>query len=288
MSGRHDVTLGHLVAGVVGLAMMRHWYVDGAENEARFAELRDVLGRLDEVPFSIALNPSHRDLDAGYAEWAASYDGANPMVAAEEAVVLPLLDRLAGPDVAALDAACGTGRHAALLSERGCVVHGIDRSEAMLSLARAKVPAASFGRGDVCHLPFASAGFDLAVVSLALCHLADPTDALVELRRVLRDDGTLVIADPHPSSLVVGGQAFYGIDEAGGGRRLSWVRNHYHTASTWLRAFRAAGLRVEDCLEPSYSEGQMAASPAARFYPEAVRAAMEGLAGLWVWVVRPG
>ena len=68
----------------------------------------------------------------------------------------------------------------------------------MVGVAREKLPEVRFEIGDVEHVPFDDASFDLAVVSLALCHLADPGDAVIELARVLRPGGTLVITDPHP------------------------------------------------------------------------------------------
>lgn len=270
--------------GTLGLSLIRHWYVDGQANKTRVAELRDLLGRLDQEPYAMALNPVSRDLDTGYAEWAETYDGPNPMVAAEEAVVHAILDRHAGPGVRALDAGCGTGRHAAFLAEQGCRVTGTDRSGAMLERARGKVPGAEFHLADLRELPFRDRTFDLAVVSLALSHLADPTDALVELCRVLRSGGTLVISDPHPSSLALGGQAFYGGPRDG--VQLRWVRNHHHPASTWLRGFRTAGLEVVDCAEPPYSEAEAALHPASAEYPEATRTAMVGFPFLWVWTLR--
>jgi SAM-dependent methyltransferase len=48
-----------------------------------------------------------------------------------------------------LDLGCGTGRHAALLAERGYTLSGVDLSEEMLTLARAANPNASFSQGDV-------------------------------------------------------------------------------------------------------------------------------------------
>lgn len=272
------------MAGVIGLALIRHWYLDGDVNNARMAELSDLLGRLDEPPFSKAVNPVNRDLDAGYADWAASYDGPNPMIESEEAAVRPILESLAGPGVQVLDAACGTGRHAAFLTDHGCTVTGVDQSEAMLAVARSKVPGARFECADIRDLPYKDGEFDLVVISLALSHLADPTGALVELRRVLLPGGTLVITDPHPSCLVVGGQAFYGSVEPG--RPVSWIRNHYHSTSTWLRAFRTAGLVVEDCQEPTYTDAQIVSNPAASAYPDALLPAIAGLSSLWVWTLR--
>ena len=55
------------------------------------------------------------------------------------------------PPVRTLDVACGTGFLTQHLS--GQVV-GLDQSESMLEIARARVPAASFVRGDGVELPF--------------------------------------------------------------------------------------------------------------------------------------
>jgi ubiquinone/menaquinone biosynthesis C-methylase UbiE len=281
------VTFDHYLAGVVGLGLMRHWYADGDANEARLAELADVLSKRSEFPYCLELSPAERSVHDGYAEWAESYDGPNPMIELEEAVVNPMLERLASPGLRALDAACGTGRHARLLDAWGCVTTGIDQSEAMLEVARSKVPNASFEHGDLERMPFDDDSFDLAVVSLALCHLPDPTTAVVELARVLAPGGTLVVADPHPMGGILGGQAFYG--GIGKGRTMTFVRNHRHSASTWLRAFAAAGLVVADCIEAPFTDEQIAGDPSAEFHPEAARAACTDLPSVWVWELgRPG
>ena len=278
------ITADQYFAGVIGLSLLRNWYVDADANEARMAELSTVLARRDEFPYSFRLDPQERALPAGYAEWAEMYDGPNPLIETEEFVVRPILERLAQPSVRALDAACGTGRHAAYLHDRGCTVTGVDQSLEMLAVARSKVSEVRFEQGDIERLSFAGDSFDLVVVSLAVCHLADPTAAVDELARVLRPGGTLVITDPHPAGGMVGGQAFYGGIVPG--RPMTWVRNHYHLASTWLRAFRTAGLLVEDCIEPAMGRAQIESSPASRVFPDATRTAVEGLPGLWVWVLR--
>ncbi len=276
-----DIIAAHFVAGILGSALLRHWYVDGDANQRRMAELAGVLERLDESPLSWRLNPVERPLEQGYEEWAPDYDGANPMIEAETPIVRSMLTPLAGQGVRALDAACGTGRHTEFLTGLGCDTVGVDRSEAMLSAARAKCPAARFEAGDVEALPFEEATFDLAVISLALCHLADPTAAVVELGRVLRPGGTLVISDPHPTNAVVGGQAFYGGITPE--RPMTWVRNHYHLTSTWLSAFERADLRVAECREVPPSDEQIEAIPIYPFFPEATRMGIEGLPVLWAW-----
>ena len=240
-----------------------------------------MVARLGEFPFSLALNPEERTLLDGYAEWAPVYDGPNPLIEAEEPLVRPLLAEHAGPGVRALDAPCGTGRHNAFLAGLGCNTVGVHQSAEMLAIARPKVPSARFEQAGLDGLPFGDASFDLAVCSLAMCHLADPTVAIVELGRVLRVGAVLVISDPHPLMAMSGGQAFYGGIEPG--RPMTWVRNHSHRASTWLRAFRAADFVVVDCFEPVVTEAQIRAHPAVVFYPEAARGAVEDLPAMWVW-----
>jgi SAM-dependent methyltransferase len=279
-----DITAGHYFAGTIGLALIRHWYLDGDHNDARIGELKALLERLDEYPNSLVLNPAERELLAGYEEWSADYDGPNPLIEGEEPLIRPILDRLITPGCRALDAACGTGRHAAFLTGRGCDVTGVDQSTAMLDVARANVPTARFEVGDLEALPYDDETFDLVTISLALCHIADPTMAISELGRVLVPGGSLVITDPHPmGGGIIGGQAFYGGIVPG--RSMTWVRNHYHLASTWLGAFAAAGLTVQVCIESPMTELQLAATPAMAFYPDAVRSAMSDLPNLWVWVV---
>ena len=272
-----DITEQHCAAGTLGLALLRGWYVDGVANERLAVAIRALL---DEP--GTPINPAPEAMLAGYAAWSARYDGDNPMIETEEAVVLPVLDQLAASGVRALDAGCGTGRHASHLVSRGCVTIACDQSSDMLAIARHKVLDATFVRARLTDLPFDDGAFDLATVALALCHLPDPTPALAELRRVLRVGGDLVISDPHANGMVVGGQAFFR-DGAG---RIRWVTNHYHSASTWLQAFRHVGFQVVDCVEPGYSDAHVATNPAARDHPEAARAAVDGLPSLWIWHLR--
>jgi malonyl-CoA O-methyltransferase len=87
------------------------------------------------------LPPAPRQIDVleGYGRWAATYEqdmDGHPLALAESAAMRALLPECQG--VAALDAACGTGRYARLLAERGArAVFGVDQSAAMLERARA-------------------------------------------------------------------------------------------------------------------------------------------------------
>jgi SAM-dependent methyltransferase len=117
---------------------------------------------------------------------------ANPYTALYEAPGLrALLPPVAGLRV--LDAGCGGGRTSAWLVEQGAAVVGIDASEELLTLARERLPAASFVRGDLAEpLPFEDDAFDLVVAGLVMHYLRDWAPPLRELRRALRPGGALV------------------------------------------------------------------------------------------------
>jgi SAM-dependent methyltransferase len=81
-----------------------------------------------------------------------------------------------------LDLACGHGRHAIPLAERGFAVTGYDSSEPFLEQARASAAARGVAvhwlRGDMRALPFA-AEFDAAInVFTAFGYFDDPEDDL--------------------------------------------------------------------------------------------------------------
>ena len=97
-----------------------------------------------------------------------------------------------------LDVGCGTGAFldAAAGAWPGLELFGVDLSAGMLERARARLsPDVALAVADVQRLPFDDAQFDVAV-SLSSFHFwPDPVAALVELRRVLRPGGQLVITD---------------------------------------------------------------------------------------------
>jgi ubiquinone/menaquinone biosynthesis C-methylase UbiE len=87
------------------------------------------------------------------------------------------------PPIRTLDVACGTGfltRHL-----RGDVV-GLDASERMLEIARARAPQARFETGDALSLPFEDGSFERVFTSYFYCHLEDEERErfLAETRRV--------------------------------------------------------------------------------------------------------
>ena len=109
---------------------------------------------------------------------------------ASDQLIPALLDSVgATTKLRALDLCCGQGNAAEALVSRGCHVVGIDFSPAMLTLARQRVPSATFFEGDAQDLPFTDAEFDIVVSNVGVCHVPDQPRALSEIRRVLRPQG---------------------------------------------------------------------------------------------------
>ncbi len=141
----------------------------------------------------------------GYTLFASVYDQWQRTYGAEYAdLVAPRVDRrlaqlLGGPPRKLIDLACGTGTHAVRQARRGVAVTGLDLSQAMLAIARAKSEAAG------CPVTLVHAdmrSFDLpkpvdAVTCLyaSLNHLADAADLARAFERVaahLRPGGAFV------------------------------------------------------------------------------------------------
>jgi SAM-dependent methyltransferase len=278
---RH-VRLSELLAGVEGLALLRHLY-DGtdAAAERRLGELRAIL---DDEALSAGELIRELTVKAGYAAWAETYeDPGNPIIALEQAAVWGLLDPLAPGQ--ALDAACGTGRHARHLVERGHTVIGFDCTAEMIARAEVAVPGATFLEGELTAIPVADGEADLAVCALALSHLAELGGAVAELARVLAPGAHLVVSVLHPFLALLGWQAPFA---AAGGER-GFIREHAHSHSDYLAAFGAAGLELLDCLELELTADHVKDKRRAfRYAPEAVAAAYVGIPGVLIWhVIKP-
>ena len=86
-----------------------------------------------------------------------------------------------------LDVACGSGYAAMMAAERGLDVAGIDASERLIEIARARVPAGDFRVGDMRALPFETDSFD--VVSSFTGIFPGWEQAMDEAVRVMRPGG---------------------------------------------------------------------------------------------------
>lgn len=92
-----------------------------------------------------------------------------------------------------LDAGCGGGGACVLAAARGCEVTGFDASDALLGIARERLPQARLVHGDLEALPFADGHFDAALAANSIIFAEDIRQAVRELRRVVRPGGRLVV-----------------------------------------------------------------------------------------------
>lgn len=98
-----------------------------------------------------------------------------------------------GPGTHLLDAGCGAGGASVLAARRGALVNGLDAAEALLAIARARLPEGDFRVGDVAALPYADAAFDAIIAADVLPYVADPRGALREFRRVCAPGGRIAV-----------------------------------------------------------------------------------------------
>lgn len=240
----HQHPLAYLL-GLEGVALMRAFAGehDRGFTQARIAEVRALLDAADVLGPGVDVAPL--STVAAYDGWAPAYDGpGNAIFDIEERVMLPLLDGL--PVGVAVDAACGTGRLSSHLAHRGHEVHGFDTSPAMVALARAKVVGAAFAEADLRALPMADGSADLVVCALALTHLPDLAEAFVELTRVLRPGGHLVVSDTRGHYT---GSGLYPLVQRDTAGAIGYIPNWRRSTGDYLRAALAVGLRVRACEE---------------------------------------
>ena len=99
----------------------------------------------------------------------------------------------------ALDVGCGNGDFLLSLKRRGWEVHGVEYSAEAAELARAKGIAVH--RGELTSAAFPANFFDLVTLWHVAEHLPEPLTELAEVRRILRDDGLIVLEVPNSDCL---------------------------------------------------------------------------------------
>ncbi len=167
---------------------------------------------------------------ARYDAW---YDGpaGAAVFSSEVACLRPLLAGLAGPWA---EIGVGGGRFAAAL---GAEV-GLDPAAAPLALARARGIHVIRGVGE--RLPFRPGVFGAVLVVVTVCFAADPAALLAEARRVIRDDGAVVLGEVFAESAW---GRFYQRKGAAGHPFYSAAR--FLTRQQALAMVTAAGLQVQ-------------------------------------------
>ncbi len=92
-----------------------------------------------------------------------------------------------------LEVGCGSGVFLRAAADHGAHVFGLDASEALLEIARARVPDADLRLGDLQFLPYESGSFDVVAGFNSFFFAADMVDALREAGRVARSGAPVVI-----------------------------------------------------------------------------------------------
>ena len=92
-----------------------------------------------------------------------------------------------------LDIGCGTGVFLRVAADRGAAVSGLDASEALLEIARERVPTADLRVGEMQSLPWEDDSFDLVTGFNSFFFADDMVAALREARRVTKPLAPVVI-----------------------------------------------------------------------------------------------
>jgi SAM-dependent methyltransferase len=176
-------------------------------------------------------------------------------------------------DKRVLEVGCGSAPCSRWLAARGARPVALDLSRGMLAAAaeqnRSTGIAVPLVQAGAEHLPFADGSFDLACSAFgAVPFVAEPVQVMREVFRVLRPGGRWVFAvnhpmrwmfsdDPGPAGLTVT-QSYFDrtpyveVDDAG---RATYVE-HHRTLGDRVRDVVAAGLVLDDLVEPEWPEGR--------------------------------
>ena len=231
--------------GLEGIALLRAFTGehDREFTHARLREIHALLAAPDAFGAGTEATPvSTREL---YDDWAPFYDKpGNQLLELEEPVVREILDGL--PVGVALDAACGTGRHAAYLASLGHKIVGVDSSPGMLAVAREKIPQGEFHEAQLDELPLEDDSVDLVVCAIALVHLPEIEQPFREFARVLRPGGHLVVSDQRGLFADIG----LPLLTDGPSGQLGYVPTYPRRASEYLAAALPLDFRVLRCEEP--------------------------------------
>jgi SAM-dependent methyltransferase len=100
-----------------------------------------------------------------------------------------------------LDVGCGTGVLAERLALAGYEMTGVDPSEGMLEVLRARTHGVPAVPGSGTDLPFPDDSFDLTLTVAVMHHIAEPAGVratLSEMVRVTRPGGSVLVWDHNP------------------------------------------------------------------------------------------
>jgi ubiquinone/menaquinone biosynthesis C-methylase UbiE len=199
-------------------------------------------------------------MEGPVARWYTRLRGTESQRAAYRKQAVDLTNALA-EGAAVLELAPGPGFLAVEIARLGRhPVSALDVSRTFVEIVAEQAAAAGVQvdvrRGDAAEMPFAAARFDLVVCQAAFKNFSRPLEALNEIHRVLRPDGTAVIEDMnHQASAAdldreVAGMRLNRINGIMTGQTLRRLRRRAYTPERFAAlaassAFGGATIRVD-------------------------------------------
>jgi cytosine/adenosine deaminase-related metal-dependent hydrolase/SAM-dependent methyltransferase len=177
----------------------------------------------------------------------------NPMLALEERYLGALLPSVSRSDV--VDLGCGTGRWLACLAPRQPrSLTGVDLSSEMLLEARRKLgDACSLVVADCTRLPLPRSCADLIVCSFVASYVNDLAQFAAQIRRLLRPNGAVFVADVHPETST---KLHWRRGFRVGGAFVD-IATHSRSIPQTIAAFDGVGLKVDALLEPFFGAPEL-------------------------------
>lgn len=203
--------------------------------------------------------------------------------------MLPDVDGLRG-----LDVGCGEGHNTRLVAQRGAQLIALDIARRFIDYARDQEAREPLGitylHASAVALPFTGAEFDFVMATMSMMDVPDQQRAIGEAARVLKPGGFFQFSILHPCFMTP--RFKWVLNEEG--RRVAlecgdyfkteqgtieeWIfgsapeelkerfakfriPRFFHTLSTWLNMLAAAGLNLEECVEPYASDESIAIYP---------------------------
>ncbi len=99
-----------------------------------------------------------------------------------------------------LDIGCGLGSYLSILKKLGWNVQGVEKNKAAAQNAMVRF-SIDVTEGSFDQIDFPSKKFDVVTLWHVLEHFKSPSAAIVKIRRLLKDDGSLIIGIPNFNSL---------------------------------------------------------------------------------------